>query len=97
MKWRWGFALHLRLLRQSVLLLQSVEPTPLLGKILDPTLPSDNRNHNQANNRSGERKRGNVGLQFKTRCLMIFATPRVADATVSGQRQEKPVKETPAW
>jgi len=62
MKWYRGFALQLRLLRHSVLLPPNVQPTPLLGKILDPTLPAYNRNRNQANNRNGECKSGNVGL-----------------------------------
>ncbi|WP_428108929.1 hypothetical protein [Candidatus Binatus sp.] len=62
MKWHRGFALHLRLLRQSVLFPPKMQLTPLLGKILDSTVPAQNGNSNQANNRNGERKRGNVGL-----------------------------------
>jgi hypothetical protein len=65
MKWHRGFALYIRRLRQPVLFPPKAQPTlPLLDEIniLDATLPAQNGNNNQANNRNGDHKRERGGV-----------------------------------
>jgi hypothetical protein len=86
MKWYRGFAFHLRLLRQFLLLSSNVQPTPLQGEIPDSTLPAHNRNPSKAKYRNGERKRGNVGLHDR-RPSDAFGLGRTASVRRAARRE----------